>query len=330
MLTGATGYLGGAVLRELLGASYQVRAFVRDAARLDAGVRERVEIATGDLLDPSAVRAACRGVDAVFHVAGLAADWVPDATRFHAVNVEGTRHVLQAARAAGVPRVVVTSSVMAIGPTDGDVADELTTPGPPLMPYTAAKAEARALCHAERHDGLEVTVTLPGAIFGAGPLTDGNYFAQVMEALRTGAYPCLPRLAGYRWCLVHVDDVARGHRLAYERGEADADYVLGGDNVPFDRLLETMRGELGLARLPRRVPAWTMMLGARVVAGWHGLRRTRPPVSLGGARALVRGWAFSSARAQADLGYTWRAFDDAFPEFVRWFRADRRDGRSES
>src|SRR5690606_21528055 len=155
-----------------------------------------------------------------------------------------TANVLAAARAAGVSRVLVTGTVMVLGPTDQLVEGSETTSPPDgglILPYQASKARALELARLARTRTLSVGIVHPGALYGAGPLTDGNYIARVMQQLRDGGFPMLPRMRGERWCLAHVEDVARGHRLALERGDPDGEYILGGDNVTFDRMLEIIR-----------------------------------------------------------------------------------------
>jgi nucleoside-diphosphate-sugar epimerase len=327
MVTGGTGYLGTAVVDELLSHGFELRLLVRDLERVLERFRGRVEVVQGDLLDPLSVYKAACGSDAVVHLAGIAADWVPDPGLFERINVQGTINVLDALKSARVPRLLITSTVMVFGPTDGLAQGSEKTrraTGAYMLPYQVTKARALALAKAARTPTLRVTVLYPGALYGPGPLTEGNYLARVMEMLATGGYPVLPKTGGVRWCLAQVADVARGHRLALERGAPDGDYILGGDNVPFERMLEIIRDGLALPALPPRVPGWAMLAGLWGLCLWHALWGTRPPMSLGGGRALLHDWAFSSAKAARELGYSWTPFEEGFPEFVRWYAALRR------
>lgn len=332
MLTGATGYLGRAVAEHLLEAGYHVQALVRDPADLDLAGHAGLVPWQGDLEDRPSLEAAARGADAVVHVAGLTNDWAADPRLFHRVNAQGTGNVLEAARRARVPRVLATSTVMVFGPTDGLPAANEGTQRPNrawFLPYQRSKARALELCREARSQGLDVRVVYPGALYGEGPLTPGNYLARVMQHLLEGAYPMLPRTSGARWCLAHVDDVARGHLLALERGDPCGEYILGGDNIPFDRMLEAMRDGLALPRLPSRVPGPVMMAGLGLICAWSAITGTEPPISLGGGRALLHEWCFSSEHARRELGYSWRPFAEAFPRFVSWY-ADRARHRGSS
>lgn len=330
LVTGGTGYLGSAVVKELLARERKVRLLVRDPSRILPEHRGLTEVAEGDLLDLDSVRAACRDVKSVCHVAGLAADWVADERAFERANVEATQNVLVAARAEGVSRVVATSTVMTYGPSDGLAeANETTARSsrPYDLIYQTTKARARVLCKRARRDGQDVVLVSPGALYGPGPLTEGNYLVRVMESLASGAYPALPITTGRRWCLAHVQDVARGHVQALDRATSHEDYILGGENVAFDRMLELMRDGLALARLPMRVPGSLLVLGVRILSSWHALFGSRPPISVGGAKALNLDWAFSSNRALRVLDYSISPFESSFSEFVRWYAKERSASR---
>ena len=323
MLTGATGYLGRHVLHELLRRDWKVRALVRDPRRLPQGLPATVTAVAGDLVDAASVESAARGADAIVHVGALSADWWPDPDEFRRVNVFGTEHVLRAARTVGAGRVVVTSSALVLGPTDGlGEGDESLRPPPGgfSMEYQRTKAEAAEICRQVRGPDLDVIITYPAALYGSGVLTHGNYIAHVMEMLRKGRYPCLPAFGDRRLTLSHVEDVARGTVAALERGAPAGEYILGGPTVTLRAFFEAIARELPLARLPPRLPGPLVMAGLGAYLLPYVVRHVRPPISWGGLRALLRSWSFTSARAERELGYTWRSFDEGFPPFVRWYR----------
>jgi farnesol dehydrogenase len=288
-----------------------------------------VDVVRGDILDREDLGRAAEGCEAIVHVAGLSADWAPDPGAFERVNVLGTRNVLGVARKRGVRRVLTTSTVMVLGPSDGLVAaDEGTTriPGTWALPYQTSKARSLALCRAARRDGLEVPVVFPGMVFGPGPLTSGNYLARIMSLLERGELGALPPRRGQRWCLVHRDDVARGHRLALEKGDPDGEYILGGDNLRLHRVLEVIRDGLALPALPLAMPGGVMRLALAASALKHASVGSRPPLALGTGKVMLHSWAFSSRRAQRELDYSWRPFTEAFPHFVSWYAARSRTG----
>lgn len=326
-LTGATGYLGSAVATELLDSGYRVRVSVRDPARLPHHLQGRVDALVGDLVSAGALDSALEGADALLHVAGLAADWAPERSAFELGNVVATRETLAAAARARTKVVVVTSTVMVLGPTDGLKEGNEATRRPPgalTLDYQQTKATALDLVRKARTTSNDLRVVFPGALFGPGPLTDGNYLARVMDLLAEGRYPALPKMSGQRWCLAHVQDVARGHVLALERGSRHGEWILGGENVGFDELLPEMRDALALPGLPPRIPGAWLGLGLSLLHGWDWLQNRRPILTAGGGRAMLSDWAFSSRKAQAELGYLIRPTREAFREFCREHAQRRR------
>jgi nucleoside-diphosphate-sugar epimerase len=326
LLTGATGYLGSAVARVAIARGIPLRFLVRCQGALEPALRAQAETMTGDLLDPESLVRACEGVRAVIHAAGLASDWVPDPARFQAVNVAGTRSLLQAMAACGVGRAVLVSTVMALGPTRGLFAGtERTRPFPlhPELPYRLSKiAELREI-RSQRRAGLDLRVVFPGVLYGPGPLTEGNFLVRLFEGLLIGRYPALPKARGQRWFLCHVEDAADGILSALEASRPGGEWIVGGPNVSLEALLERIAARLPVPALPRRLPARPLVLAAGWLAAWERLRGRRPSAPPGLIAALAEDWAFSASRAEVELGFRPRAFDPAFAEFADWHAALR-------
>ena len=322
LLTGASGYLGHATTRAFLDAGFPVRALLRDPSRLDADLRTRVEVIEGDLLDQASLTAAAKGMRGLVHLAGLVTEWAPDVRDFERVNVTGTENILAAAEAANVDRVVATSTVMIFGPTDGLGAAHEDTAKPYrawTLPYQRTKAKALDRCRTARANGLDVRVAFPGALYGPGPLTDGNYLSYVMEKLENGSFPALPAKRDIRWCFSHVDDVAKGHVALLTTKHENLECILGGDNATFAAMLAHIKAGLQLRKLPIGIPGFALVSGSAILAGMQSFLGQRPYITGGGARALLHDWAFSSARAQRTLDYTWQPFNRGFPAFVHWY-----------
>lgn len=225
-VTGGDGFVGSHLVRQLLLRGVQVRALTRRGAAGRDGLPNEVEWVTGDLLEPDAWRGRLSGCDVLFHVAASYSPRPEDARQMHAVNVTGTRHVMQAAAAAGVSRVVHTSTIGVVGrPADGSLPDERT----PFnlwrtgSEYVRSKwlGEAAALLWNRR--GLEVVVVQPTAPVGAGdtkPTATGQRFVD-FAAGRRPDYPT----GGMNLC--PVQDIAAGHILAAELGQPGQRYILG-------------------------------------------------------------------------------------------------------
>ena len=331
LLTGASGFVGAAVLRALVAAGRHVRVLMRPTSdpRNLAGVA--CETVIGDLADPASLRAAVRGCDALFHVAADYRLWVRDAAAMYRGNVDGTRELLRAAAEAGVRRIVYTSSVATIGHRpDGAPADETTVAALDDMigPYKRSKflAEAEAMRLA-REDAVPVVVVNPAAPFGPRDVKPTPTGRMVVEFGRGR----MPAYIDTGLNVVHVDDVAAGHLLAAERGAAGERYVLGGDDMRLREMIDVLALHLGRRRPRIRLPrapltplAWAAQAAARVTG-------REPVLTVDALRMARRPMFYSSARARAALGYSPRPGADALRDAADWYRAngyfDRRPGR---
>jgi dihydroflavonol-4-reductase len=320
LLTGATGFVGAAVLRRLLTAGHSVRALVRkDSPRSNLAGLE-VECVEGDLRDAESVGRAMAGIDAVFHVAADYRLWARDPQEIRRSNLEGTRHVMEAALRARVARVVYTSSVATLLPRpDGSPADETdrVAEDAAIGVYKQSKVAAEALVRrmvAER--GLPAVIVNPSTPIGPRDIKPTPTGRIIIEA-------ALGRMPGYvdtALNLVHVDDVAAGHLAAFERGRVGETYILGGENVALARMLTEIARIAGRRpprlSIPRRA-VYPIALFAEAAARLTG---REPFVTLDGLRMAKHRMVFSSAKAERELGYKSRPYGEALAEAVAWFR----------
>ncbi|MFP6759100.1 MAG: hopanoid-associated sugar epimerase [Alphaproteobacteria bacterium] len=322
LVTGATGFVGAAVARRVLAAGEAVRALVRetsDRRNLDG---LDVEVAIGDLAAPETLRAALRGCSALFHVAADYRIWCPDPAPMMAANVEGTRTIMRAAAEAGVARIVYTSSVAVLGlHADRSAADEDTASslGDMIGPYKRSKFLAeRVVDTMVRDDGLPAVIVNPSMPVGPRDIKPTPTGRMIVEA----AAGRMPAYVETGLNVVHVDDVAEGHWLAYERGEVGRRYILGGENMG----LQTILGEVA-ALVGRRPPRIKLPHGvvlpiavvAEALARLGGGKR-EPMATVDGVRMARKWMFFSSDRAVRELGYAPRPAADAFADAVAWFR----------
>lgn len=327
LLTGATGFLGKTVARRLAAAGHDLRLLVRERSVL-AGLPEAAERVSGDVTDHDGLRRAAQGCQAVMHMAALVKVWVPDRARFDAVNVGGVLNALAAAREAGA-RLVYTSSFIALGPTGPEPADESRRhPGAGYRnDYERTKAVADGLVQQAVDAGQDVVRLYPGVVYGPGELTDGNLVVKmVMDHLR-GRLPGIIGPGDRLWSYAFVDDVAEGHLQALERGGAGERYFLAGENVGMDGFFAQL-AELTGVRPPRRhIPypvAWA--LGAGMWA-WAELTGHEPQLTHEVVNVFRHHWAFSSAKAQAELGYRPRPLREGLALTLEWLEQGGRLGR---
>jgi len=321
LVTGATGFVGSAVARTLLGHGYAVRALVRPDSDRRNLQGLAVEPVVGDLTDPASLAGAVRGCQGLFHVAADYRLWTPDPDALYRVNVQGTRMIMEAALAAGVPRIVYTSSVATLGlHADGTPADESTpvTLQDMIGHYKRSKflaeAEVRRLV---AEQGLPAVIVNPSTPVGPRDIKPTPTGRLIRDAL-TGR---MPAYVDTGLNIVHVDDVAIGHWLAFERGRAGERYILGGENLALREILEQVAALSG-RRPPRlRLPHELILPVAYLSEGWARLTGGgEPRVTVDGVRLARKYMYFSSDKARDALGYRPRPARDALADAVSWFQ----------
>jgi dihydroflavonol-4-reductase len=314
-VTGGTGFIGGAVVRELAGRGHAVRVLCRPSSDGAEASRAGAEVVRGELVDAAAVRAALAGCEAVVHSAGRVALGPGLEAELRSANVETVEVVLGEALAAGVTRAVLTSSTVVLGGSRSPaVLDEKSAGNAESLgiPYFTSKLEGerRALALAGR--GLPLLVLRPSFVLGPGDAR-GSSAAMVVSLARK-------RLPGYveggaSFC--DVRDVARAHAEALERGRPGEIYTVGGHNLTTTEMIERVCALSG-APAPRKMPFSAAMALAAAEEITAGLQKRRASIT----RDLVRSSALytfaSSDKARAELGYSIRPFDDMVADTLRW------------
>jgi len=320
LLTGATGFVGSAVARVLLARGHRLRLLVRRGSdrRNLAGLE--AELAEGDLTDPESLGRAVGGCGALMHVAADYRLWVPDPAAMLRANVEGTRTLLLAARAAGVSRMVYCSSVAALGLAgDGTPADEDTPVHPDKIIGTYKRSKylaEQAVLGLVRTEAMPVVIVNPSTPVGPRDIKPTPTGKMIFDAA-TGR---MPAYAETGLNIVHVDDVAEGHALALERGEIGERYILGGEDFSLGELFALVAQVAG--RRPPRIklplaPLYPVALACEGLARGFGVAPMVTRETLAMARKKM---FFSSAKARAKLGYAPRPAVRAIEDAVGWFR----------
>lgn len=324
LVTGATGFVGSAVARQLLAAGASVRVLARpqgDRRNLDG---LEVEIAEGDLNDAASVTRAVAGCSALYHVAADYRIWVPNPPAIYRTNVDATVGLLRAAADAGIGRMVYTSSVATLGRTqDGSPADEDTpvTLDDMVGHYKRSKylAEA-AVQRLVREDGLPVVIVNPSTPVGPRDIKPTPTGRMIEDA----AAGRMPAYVDTGLNIVHVDDVAAGHLQAFEKGRIGERYVLGGENLTLRDIFAAV-AEITDRPPPRlRLPIAAVVPVAVVAEAFARLTGGEPLVTLDSLRMARKKMYFSAAKAERALGYRPRPAAAAFHDAVDWLR---RNGR---
>lgn len=314
-ITGATGVVGAAVLDRLVEAGLEVRALVRSPEDANRMERRGVRPIAGDILDREALVNAFHGTDIVYHVAGLNGMCLPDSWRLMRVNVDGSRNVVRAAQAAGVRRLVYTSSAATIGEPKGTVgAEHSPHRGHFLSEYERSKHVAEEVVHTEARD-LEVVTVNPSSVQGPGRATGTGKL--ILDLLRGR----LPFLVESRLSIVDIDDCARGHLLAATAGVAGDRYLLNSFTVTTFEAVALVEDLLG-SRIPvTSIPVPVAMVGAGAVEGGATLFGRKPPVCREMVRTLAHGHAYDGSKAERELGLTYTPPRVTLRRMIDWFRA---------
>ena len=319
LVTGATGFVGAAVARALLASHWQVRVLARKGSDRRNLKGLSLEVEEGDLADLSSIERAAQGCEGLFHVAADYRLGAPDPAQLYRVNVEGTRNVLNAARRAGVQRIVYTSSVATIGiPTDGTPGDEETPSSLEKMigHYKRSKYLAEEFVLKAARDGTSVVIVSPSTPVGPGDVKPTPTGQLVLDA----AAGRMPAYVDTGLNIVHVDDVAAGHLLAYERGRAGERYILGGQDMSLREILGLIASLVGRKPPRVRLPYGVVLPIAYLAEGYAKLSGRSGRITLEGVRMSRKLMFFSSAKAVRELGYQFRPPHAAFADAIRWFR----------
>ncbi len=304
-VTGATGFVGAHVVRALVERGDDVRVIYRNPDRLKALTGVRYRRAKCDVLDYGALRRALRDTDVLFHVAGYVASSPME--RVWQLNARGPEIAVQAAAAAGVSRVVVTSTISAIGVANGQPATEETSYPEDWLglayPDSKHAGETAAFDAAERH-GVDVVVVNPAYVLGV-PVNRSQPGETSTRTIGNYLRGRLPGVLDTPMNFVDVEDVAAGHLLAAERGRVGERYILGGENLPWPRLIDRVADLSGV-----RYPIMVLPASVRRLAQIREALGLPGALSAEASNLMGQDWRFSSRKAREELGYESRPLDD--------------------
>jgi dihydroflavonol-4-reductase len=322
LITGATGFIGNHVTRLCLERGDHVRVMVMPGEDRSPLAGMEVEIVEGNLLDPESLVRAVQGIEQLYHLAALFAIWTKDPDLHFKINVDGARSILTAAHAAGVEKIVVTSSVAAIGiEGDGKWADENTAfnSWPWASEYILSKYISHLMVRSLIADGLPATLVLPGMPFGPGdraPTPTGTMILRTLKGQMKnywdGGVPA-----------VDVRDVAMGHVLAMEKGRIGESYLLANrdGNMPNRELLQLIGRVAGVDNVATtEVSATTMLRVARVVELWSKVTGKAPMTTYKNTMYVLQHGYVDPSKAIDELGLPQTPIETAVRDSVEWFR----------
>jgi dihydroflavonol-4-reductase len=323
LITGANGFIGSAIVRTLLEKGYNVKALVRKNSNCRNLRNLPIESVYGDLTDADSLARALKGCHGLFHVGAFYRLWHHDAALFYKTNVEGTRKIMLAAMAAGVERIVYTSSVATLGTaTRNCVANEETkidlriNNGHYKQSKFLAESEVLKLVKEQSLPAVIVNPTAPIGPRDIKPTPTGRL-------IRDAAFGRIPAFVNTGLNIVHVDDVAEGHFQAFEKGKVGEKYILGGENMSLRTILETV-ANLRQSRPPKlRLSPELILPLAYLTEAWARLTHgNEPMITVAGVKLSKQLMYFSSDKAREKLGYWPRPAIKAIDDAVSWFQTE--------
>ncbi len=320
LVTGATGFVGSAVVRALLERGADVRILARPGSdrRNLAGLG--IAVYEGDLMIADTLKPALEGCEGLFHVAADYRIWTRDPGPMFRANVDGSRAILQAAHELGVKRAVYTSSVAVLGiDPSGKPSNEETpvTYDDMIGVYKQSKYRAEeAVDEVIQETGLNCVIVNPSTPIGPRDIKPTPTGRLVLEA----AMGRMPAYVDTGLNVVHVDDVAAGHLLAFENGEKGRRYILGGEDMLLRDILHKVAGIAGVKPPVMQIPRGPIYPIAWAAEKWCSLTgRGEPFATVDGLNMSKKKMFFSSARAETELGYDHRPGVEALRDAVTWF-----------
>ncbi|NQW00460.1 MAG: NAD-dependent epimerase/dehydratase family protein [Rhodospirillales bacterium] len=322
LVTGGTGFVGSALIRLLLARGDSVRALARPGSdrRNLAGLD--VETIEGDLLQPATLAPALKGCTGLYHVAADYRLWTRDPAAMFAANVDGSKAIIRAAAEAGVGRIVYTSSVATLGIVKDGIADEQTPVGYGDMIGVYKQSKFRAEQAVQRlidEDGAPVVIVNPSTPIGPRDIKPTPTGRMIVEA----AAGRMPAFVDTGLNIAHVDDVAAGHLLAFDKGKVGQRYILGGTDMTLARILGHIADRMGRKPPRLKIPHNAILPIAYVAEAWTRLVGGDTPfVVVDGVKMAKKKMYFSSAKAARELGYTARPATQALDDAISWFKSE--------
>ena len=323
LVTGATGFLGSAILRLLVSEGYDVRVLVRENADMRNLENFDVKVIKGDLQNTDSLKTAVNSCDQLFHVAADYRLWVPDPEKMHKTNIDGTRNLIIAATDAGVEKIVYTSSVATLGINeDGTPANE-TTPSSlrdMIGTYKRSKFLAeQTVKELITKKSCPVTIVNPSTPVGPHDIKPTPTGKIILNTIRNR----MPAYTETGLNIVHVDDVAKGHLLAMEKGEIGERYILGGDDMTLESIINYLCNIENINPPKIKLPynfilpiSWIMECIARFT-------HNEPIATVDGVRMSKKMMYFSSKKAKRKLGYHSRPATEGLEDAVKWFNKEK-------
>jgi len=322
MVTGATGFIGSHVARQLIEKKHHVHALIRSPGKAVNLKEWGASLFTGDITDKDSIRKAMQGVDGVFHIAALYQLGIRDRKMAESINVEGTRNVLELMRELDIKKGVYTSSLAVFSDTKGEMFDEsYRFTGKHLSVYDQTKWDAHyRVAQPMIDEGLPLVIVLPGLTYGPG---DNSSVGDLLQSYLDGKLNMLP--SGTKLCWAHVDDIAAGHILAMEKGVSSQSYIIAGIPHTFQEAFAIAEEVTGIPAPKKEAKPGTMKFLSKVMKVMEVFIKPPPHYSSEGLRVSAGvTYLGSNNRARRELGYEVRTLREGLQETLQEMMGERK------
>lgn len=324
LVTGAAGFIGSHVVKELLNENYQVRVLIKPGENTSNIDMFDIEIIEGDILDTSVLKKAVADIDTIYHLAAIYSIWMKDWKTIYDVNIQGTRNILWAALDAEVKRVVYTSSIAAIGIAPGKTESNESTP---FNQYTLgshyvltkylSQQEALGFAAASGIDLVAVNPCFPIGENDVGPTPTGQLIVDILSGKTRFYYN-----GGIN--LIDVNDVAKGHVLAAKNGKKGESYILGNENISIEDFIKKVNKIAGFPdRMIPKIPTAVVKTGTSILKWWSDNISHKPPLSTPIEIEYSSQYLyFDNTKAMSELGLKLSPVETSIQKSINWFRSN--------
>lgn len=326
-VTGATGFIGNNLVKELLKKQHQVHALVRSKNKLSDELKNRIEIFEGDLSDLEQIDKAMDGCDWVFHMAAYANVWSKDKSLSRRTNVDGTQNILNAAFKNGVKQMVFTSSAATLPPSKNKEEVDETFPVPEtyLTDYEITKREAELLCMDFAKQGLHVVIVQPPRVFGPGLISKSNSVTLMIKKYINGTWRIIPGNGKQIGNYTYIDDVVSGHIKAMESGRSGERYILGGTNSSYNDFFSTLKTVSGKDYRMFHLPFRIMLTVSKFELTMAETFGKKPLITPPWIKRYLQNRLVSSQKAMDELNYTYTPLDEAIAKTINWIKSNEQN-----
>jgi farnesol dehydrogenase len=326
-VTGATGFIGSALVNKLAGSSHKVHALVRSQSKTFLIKHPKVRLFKGDLLDPHSIHRAMKGCQYVFHTAAMTKIWTKNPKLYHDINITGTKNIMDSALSLGIKKVVVTSTAGVFGPSGNHAVHEKTVRKTSFFTEyekTKAKADSLALNYAKK--GMNVVIVSPTRVYGPGLVEESNSLTKIIKLSVDGRWPIIPGDGKTTGNYVYIDDVIQGHILAMKRGLSGEIYILGGENISYNDFFGLLKKISQKSYALFHLPIFIMMKASKIMKFLADAFHLYPFITPGMVKKLTQNGSVSSKKASLELGYNPTCLEKGIEKSLKWIE-EREDGR---